>query len=89
MMSSYEPSECNAIPIAKYAITLAGNDRLRCSVRPAAAITSSTSSGGNVRVNTPTDTKSDNRRSETGFVHPARGIPPNYTIVTLTERYWR
>src|SRR5665811_2092507 len=86
--SSYEPSECNAIPIEKYAITRAGNDRCRCSVRPTAAITSSTNAGGNARVNTPTDTRSDNRRSDSGLVHPARGIHPNYTPVTLTERYW-
>jgi len=23
-----------------------------------------------------------------GFTHPARGTHPNYTSVTLTERYW-
>jgi len=57
-------------------------------VRPHSAITSSTSTGGNVRVNTPTDTRSDNRRSDTGLTQPARGTPPNYTHVTLTERYW-
>ena len=85
--SSYEPSECNAIPIAKYAITRAGNDRCRCSVRPDSAITSSTTSGGNTRVNTPTDTRSDNRRSDSGFTQPARGTHPNYTAVILTERY--
>jgi hypothetical protein len=39
-------------------------------------------------VTTPTDTRSDNRRSDSGFVQPARGMPPNYTAVTLTERYW-
>jgi hypothetical protein len=66
---------------------LAGDNRCRSSVRPTSAITSSTSSGGNVRVNTPTDTRSDNRRSDTGLVHPARGIHPNYTAVALTERY--
>ena len=77
-----------AKPIAKYAITRAGNDRCRCSVRPHSAITSSTSPGGNTLVNKPTDTKSDNRRSDVGFFHPARGTPPNYTPVTLTERYW-
>ena len=86
--SSYEPSECNAIPIAKYAITRAGNDRCRCSVRPASAITSSTTSGGNTRVSNPTDTRSDNRRSDSGFTQPARGTHPNYTAVVLTERYW-
>ena len=74
--SSYEPSECNAIPTAKYAIVRAGNDRCRCSVRPDAAITSSTTPAGNTRVNNPTDTRSDNRRSDTGFTHPARGTPP-------------
>ena len=85
--SSYEPSECSAIPIEKYAIVRAGNDRCRCSVRPASAITSSTSPGGNVRVSTPTDTRSDNRRSDSGFLQPARGTHPNYTAVVLTERY--
>ena len=67
------------IPIAKYAITRAGNDRWRWSVRPTSAMTSSTSAGGNTRVSTPTDTKSDNRRSETGFTHPARGMSRNDT----------
>jgi hypothetical protein len=86
--SSYEPSEYSAIPIEKYAITRAGSDRCRCSVRPACAITSSTRPGGNTRVSTPTDTRSDNRRSDSGFFHPARGTQPNYTAVTLTERYW-
>ena len=85
--SSYEPSECNAIPIAKYAIVRAGNDRCRCSVRPDSAITSSTTSGGNTLVSNPTDTRSDNRRSDSGFIQPARGTHPNYTDVTLTERY--
>ena len=79
--------EYSAIPIEKYAITRAGSARLRCSVRPVSAITSSTSSGGNARVSTPTETKSDKRRSETGFFHPARGTPANYTNVSLTERY--
>ena len=77
--SSYEPSECNAIPTAKYATTRAGNNRCRCSVRPASAITSSTTSGGNTRVNNPTDTRSDNRRSDSGFTQPARATHPNYT----------
>ena len=86
--SSYEPSECNAIPTAKYATTRAGNNRCRCSVRPAAAITSSTTSGGNTRVNNPTDTRSDNRRSDSGFTQPARATHPNYTTVVLTERHW-
>ena len=57
-------------------------------MRPAAAITSSTNPGGNTRVNTPTETRSDNRRPDSGFFHPARGMTPNYTGVTLTERYW-
>ena len=86
--SSYAPSACKAIPIEKYAITRAGNDRCRCSVRPASATTSSTNAGGNVRVSTPTETRSDNRRSDSGFLQPARGTPPNYTPVVLTERYW-
>ena len=37
--SSQEPSECSAIPIEKYAITRAGNDRFRCSLLPATSIT--------------------------------------------------
>jgi hypothetical protein len=74
--------------MAKYAITLAGSERLRCSVRPTPAITSSTRSGGKTLVSKPTDTRSDRRRSETGFTHPARGMATNYIIVTLTERYW-
>src|SRR5699024_1449149 len=78
-MSSYDPSEYRAIPIAKYATTRAGNDRDRCSPRPHSAITSSTTSGGNTRVSTPTDTRSDSLRSDSGFTHPALGIPPDYT----------
>ncbi len=39
-------------------------------------------------INTPTDTTSDKRRSESGFLHPARGMTANYTAVRLTERYW-
>jgi len=39
-------------------------------------------------VNRPTETRSDNRRSDVGFTHPARGTPRNYTIGILTERYW-
>ncbi len=35
----------------------------------------------------PTDTTSDNRRSDSGFTQPARGTHPNYTDVTLIERY--
>lgn len=77
----------NAIPTAKYAITRAGNDRCRCSLRFVSASTSSTSAGGNTRVSSPTDTRSDRRRSDGGFFHPARGTPPNYTPVVLTERY--
>jgi hypothetical protein len=86
--SSYEPSACNAIPIAKYAIVRAGKDRWRCSVRPDSAITSSTTSGGNTLVNNPTDTRSDNRRSDSGFTQPARATHPNYNAVILTERHW-
>lgn len=52
------------------------------------AITSSTSSGGNTRVNRPTDTRSDNRRSETGFTYPARGTAIKVRGCHLTERYW-
>ena len=73
--------------MANYAVTLGGNERFRCSVRPAPAITSSTRAGGNTLVNKPTDTNSDRRRSETGFAHPARGSLPNYIIVMLTRRY--
>ena len=87
--SSYEPSECSAIPIAKYAIDLAGNDRRRFSVRPHSAITASTTCAGNTLISRPTDTRSGNRRSDSGFLHPERGIPPNYTRVTLIERYCR
>ena len=65
--SSYDASAYNAIPIEKYATTRAGNARFRCSVLPAALTTSSMTTAGNTRVNKPTDTKSDNRRSETGF----------------------
>ena len=79
--SSEEPSECSAIPTAKYATTHAGNNRCRCSVRPASAITSSTTPGGNTRVNNPTDTRSDNRRSDSGFTQQARATHPNYTPV--------
>jgi hypothetical protein len=60
------------MPIAKYAIDRAGNERRRCSVRPHSAITPSTTPDGNTRVNTPTDTTSDNRRSDTGFFQPER-----------------
>ena len=45
-------------------------------------------SAAGTAISAPTDTKSDKRRSETGFTHPARGMPPNYTVVILTERYW-
>jgi hypothetical protein len=71
--------------MAKYAITRAGSERF---LRSAEEITSSTKSGGNTLVSRPTDTRSDRRRSETGFTQPARGTHPNYTIGTLTERYW-
>ena len=73
--SSYEPSECKAMPIAKYAITRAGNDRDRCSVRSHPAITSSTTSGGNTRVNKPTDTRSDKRVAVSGFFHLKKFAP--------------
>ena len=86
--SSYEPSECSAIPIVKYAIDLAGNDRRRCSVRPHSAITASTTCGGNTFISRPTDTRSGNRRSDSDFLQPERGISTNYTRVTLIERYW-
>jgi len=59
----------------------AGNDRFRCSVRPQPATTSSTSAGGKVRVSTPTETRSESRRSDTGFRQPPRGTPSNYTNV--------
>jgi hypothetical protein len=52
----------------KYAIDLAGNERRRCSVRPHPVITESTTSGGNTFISTPTDTRSDNRRSDSGFL---------------------
>jgi hypothetical protein len=65
----------------KYAIERAGRDRVRCSVRPQSATTSSTNAGGKVRVSTPTDTKSDSRRSETGFLQPWRATAPSYTSV--------
>ena len=42
---------------------------------------------GNTRVNNPTDTRSDNRRSDSGFTQPARATHPNYTAVVLTERH--
>ena len=50
----------------------------------ASAITSSTTSAGNTRVNKPTETRSDRRVSVSGFFHPARATPPNYTVVVLT-----
>ena len=76
------------MPIAKYAIDRAGNERRRCSVRPHSAITASTTSDGKTLISTPTDTRSDNRRSDSGFFQPERGTNPNYTDVTLIERYW-
>ena len=36
-------------------------------------------SGGNTRVNTPTDTRSDNRRSDSGFTHPRTRHTPQTT----------
>jgi len=66
----------------------AGIERFRRSVRPQPETASSTSAGGNVRVSTPTETRSDNRRSDEGFLQPPRGTTTNYIIVTLTERYW-
>jgi len=39
-------------------------------------------------VNKPTEIRSERRRSDTGFTHPARGTTTNYIIVILTERYW-
>lgn len=61
--------------------------RLRCSVRPASAITSSTTSAGKTLVKRPIDTKSDNRRSDSGFTHPERGMAIILSSVPLTERY--
>ena len=55
------------LPIAKYAIDLAGNDRRRCSVRPHSGITASTTSAGKTFINRPTDARSGNRRSDSGF----------------------
>jgi hypothetical protein len=46
--------------------------RSRCSARPTALTTSSITSPGKTRVSNPTDTKSDNRRSKTGFTHSVR-----------------
>ncbi len=74
--------------MAKYAMTLAVNDRRRRSVRPSSATTASTMWGANTRVSSPTATRSYNRRSETGFTHPPRGTPPNYTSGSFTKRYW-
>ena len=45
-------------------------------------------SATSTRYNTLTDTKADSRRSDSGFLHPPRGTPPNHTPVALTERYW-
>lgn len=44
--------------------------------------------GGNTLATNPTDTTSDNRRSDSGFTQPARGTHRNYTAVILIERYW-
>src|SRR5665811_250594 len=79
---------CSAIPIAKYAIDRAGNDRRRFSVRPHSVITASTTSAGKTFDSRPTDTRSGNRRSDSAFLQPVRGMPTNYTLVTLIERYW-
>lgn len=78
--SSYEPSECRAIPIARYAIDRAGNDRYRFSVRPHSAITASTTSAEKTFINRPTDTRSGNRRSDSDFRQPDRGIPTNTPV---------
>ena len=75
---STAPSRSRSTPSPAPATT---DDAARCAPTP--AITSSTSSGGNTRVSTPTDTRSDNRRSDSGFIHPARGIPTNYTACNL------
>ena len=47
-------------------------------------------SAGNTFVTTPTDTTSDNRRDDSGFTQPARGMTPklqqcrsNWTVLRL------
>jgi len=47
--------------------------RWRRSVEPHSAITESSTSGGNTFISTPTGTKSAKRRSDSGFLQPARG----------------
>ena len=66
---NYSPPSKSAIfqARARLGSEPAGSDRCRCSVRPTSAITSSTRFGGNTRVRTPTDTRSDRRRFDTGF----------------------
>jgi len=39
--------------------------------------------GRNTLVRTPTDTRSDNRRSDSGFLQPARRIIHNYATVGI------
>jgi hypothetical protein len=60
----------------KYTTTRAGSSRLRTSPVSVAATTSSTSSAGIVRVNTPIAIRSDNRTSVGGLTCPARGTRP-------------
>jgi len=83
--SSYEPSACSAMSIAKYPIVRAGNERFRCSVRWQPATTSSTSPGGNVRVSTPHrnhigEPSLRHGLSPTGAGHTARPHPRNTSI---------
>src|SRR5665811_1677506 len=59
-----------------------------CGGRGRGVITASTTSAGNTFVSRPTDTRSGNRRSGADFLQPVRGMPTNYTAVTLIERYW-
>ncbi len=47
----------------KYAISRAGNSRRRCSRVPVTSMTSSTSSGGNALVRTPTEIRSGSQPS--------------------------
>jgi hypothetical protein len=44
--------------------------------------------GSMQQCHTPTDTRSDRRRSDAGFTQPPRGMATNNIIVTATERYW-
>ena len=79
--ASYEPSECRAIPIAKYAITRAGKDRDVSSVQSQPTITSSTH-----QAETPAS-KQTNRRQirQTSrrfrLPPPSTRDSPNYTHV--------